>query len=188
MSSSDLADVDQRDAWPVIVVGAGPAGLVAAITLARAGIRVRVVNRQASVFAHPRATVVSLRSMELFRSWGLEEELWSGGDDVEWRMLVTATLSEATSGQLIEVGYPSRSQSARLSPTRPAAVPQDHLEAVLIKYLQSLAAARLILASRWKTSGPARMGFESSFAASIAESVKLPRLGMSLAQMVYEVW
>ncbi|MFL6048096.1 MAG: FAD-dependent monooxygenase [Propionibacteriaceae bacterium] len=145
MSSSDLADVDQRDAWPVIVVGAGPAGLVAAITLARAGIRVRVVNRQASVFAHPRATVVSLRSMELFRSWGLEEELWSGGDDVEWRMLVTATLSEATSGQLIEVGYPSRSQSARLSPTRPAAVPQDHLEAVLIKYLQSLAAARVDL-------------------------------------------
>jgi putative polyketide hydroxylase len=145
MPSAHLAHVDQRDTWPVIAVGAGPAGLVAAITLARAGIRVRVVNRRTSIFAHPRATVVSLRSMELFRSWGLEEELWSGGDDVEWRMLVTATLSEAASGELIDVGYPSRSESARLSPTRPAAVPQDHLEAVLIRYLQGLAAARVDL-------------------------------------------
>lgn len=83
--------------------------------------------------------------MELFRSWGLEQELWAGGDDVEWRMLVTPTLSKAASGELIDVGYPSRTESARLSPTRPAAVPQDHLETVLIKYLQSLAIARVDL-------------------------------------------
>jgi putative polyketide hydroxylase len=146
--------------WPVVVVGAGPAGLVAAITLARAGIRTLVLNRRSSVFSHPRATVVSLRSMELFRSWGLAPQLWAGGDDVEWRMLVTTTLSEAASGSLIEVGYPTRSESALLSPTRPAAVPQDHLEMVLLHYLQSLPAARVELALAqdvWKTADGLRL-------------------------------
>jgi putative polyketide hydroxylase len=99
--------------------------------------------------------------MELFRSWGLEPEIWAGGDDVEWRMLATRTLSEAASGSLIEVGYPTRSESARLSPTMPAAVPQDHLEMVLLHHLQRLPAARVELALAaedvWETTSGLRL-------------------------------
>jgi putative polyketide hydroxylase len=81
--------------------------------------------------------------MELFRSWGLEDKIWAGGDDVEWRMLVTTTMAEAAQGSLIEVGYPTIKESAVLSPTRPAAVPQDHLETVLLDHLRGLPAAHI---------------------------------------------
>ena len=151
--------------WPVVVAGAGPAGLVAAITLARAGIRILVLNRRSSVFSHPRATVISLRSMELFRSWGLQDEILAGGDDVEWRMLVTSTLSESAAGELIEVGYPGRSESARLSPTRPAAVPQDHLETVLINYLLRLRPARVDLGVGVEDLWPTASGLQLSLRA-----------------------
>ena len=143
--SVDHGHVDEGGVWPVIVVGAGPAGLVAAITLARAGIHLLVLNRRTAVFSHPRATVVSLRSMELLRSWALEDEIRAGGDEVEWRMLVATTLSQAAFGDLIDVGYPTTRESANLSPTRPAAVPQDHLETVLLNHLRSLPGACLKL-------------------------------------------
>ena len=83
--------------------------------------------------------------MELFRSWGLEDEIRAGGDEVEWRMLAATTLSRAAFGDVIDVGYPTTSQSRGLSPTRPAAVPQDHLETVLINHLQGLPAASVAL-------------------------------------------
>ena len=83
--------------------------------------------------------------MELFRSWGLEDEIRAGGDEVEWRMLAAATLSRAAFGHVIDVGYPTTSESRGLSPTRPAAVPQDHLETVLINHLRGLPAASVAL-------------------------------------------
>jgi putative polyketide hydroxylase len=78
-------------------------------------------------------------------SWGLEDKIWAGGDEVEWRVLATTTLSKAASGSLIDVGYRTTSESAVLSPTRPAAVPQDHLETVLLDHLRGLATAHVEL-------------------------------------------
>src|SRR3954467_14275007 len=69
---------------PVVIVGAGPAGLTAAISLARLGVETMLVERRAELSSLPRATAVSLRSMELMRSWGLEDAVRAGGVDVEW--------------------------------------------------------------------------------------------------------
>src|SRR3954449_4531094 len=69
---------------PVVIVGAGPAGLTAAISLARLGVEAMLVERRAELSSLPRATAVSLRSMELMRTWGLEDAVRAGGVDVEW--------------------------------------------------------------------------------------------------------
>ena len=130
---------------PVLIAGAGPAGLAAAISLARLGVETTLVERRAELSSLPRATAVSLRSMELFRSWGLEEAIRAGGVDVEWRGWQSDTLASAAEGSMWPVGLPSREQAAVLSPTTPACVPQDHLEPVLLEHLRSLGGARVHL-------------------------------------------
>ncbi len=120
---------------PVVVVGAGPAGLAAAITLARAGVEVLLLERRVSGSPLPRATVLSLRSMELLRSWGLEDRIHADADDVEMTMLAMTSAARADQGEVIDVGYPTRSQSAMLSPTRAVCVAQDHLESELLEHL-----------------------------------------------------
>jgi 2-polyprenyl-6-methoxyphenol hydroxylase-like FAD-dependent oxidoreductase len=125
----------------VLVVGAGPAGLTAAATLRRYGVDVLVVERKQRLSTHPRATVVSTRSMELLRSWGIEDEIKAGGmPEVEWLALVTETLADVDRGELATLGLPTKEQAVVLSPTAPLCVPQDQTEAILLGYVRSLGA------------------------------------------------
>jgi 2-polyprenyl-6-methoxyphenol hydroxylase-like FAD-dependent oxidoreductase len=121
----------------VLVVGGGPAGLTAAGALGRLGVDCLVVERRPSLSALPRATSVSTRSMEILRSFGLEDEVRAGGADVEWLMLSCETLAEVAAATPVPIGLPTREQSRVISPTSPACVPQDHLEPVLLDHARS---------------------------------------------------
>jgi 2-polyprenyl-6-methoxyphenol hydroxylase-like FAD-dependent oxidoreductase len=132
-----------RTSTTVLVVGAGPAGLTAAITLAGYGIDVLLVERRPVLSGLPRAASISTRTMELMRAWGLEDQVRAGGVDVEWKQWVGRTLTSP--GQARLMGFPTREQSAVLSPTAPASVPQDHVEAVLRHHLRSFATASVEL-------------------------------------------
>jgi 2-polyprenyl-6-methoxyphenol hydroxylase-like FAD-dependent oxidoreductase len=129
----------------VLVVGAGPAGLTTAIMLARHGVDCLVVERREELSALPRATGVSTRSMELFRSWGLEDQVRAGGNDVECLLWECETLAQVAAGSSIEVGMPTRDQGRVISPSGPGCVPQDHIDSVLVEYLRSLPANRIEL-------------------------------------------
>ena len=96
---------------PVLIVGAGPAGLVTAIGLGRHGVRSLVIERHPSTSIFPRATGVSTRSMEIFRSFGIDDAVRLGG----WRIVPRqATVRWLGDPEPMEgaLGFPSADEAA----------------------------------------------------------------------------
>lgn len=63
----------------VLVVGAGPTGLMAAVLLKRAGVDVRIVEHRMEATRESRAFAVQARSMELMQTLGLSDEMLARG-------------------------------------------------------------------------------------------------------------
>jgi 2-polyprenyl-6-methoxyphenol hydroxylase-like FAD-dependent oxidoreductase len=143
----ELVDM-QPSEFDVLVVGAGAAGLAAATALGHHDVSTLLVEHRDTPPAAPRATVISTRSMELLRGWGLEAEILAGGVDADVLLWECVTLARAAEGTGHAVGYPTRAQAAVVSPCAPGVVPQDWLEVVLRHHLGSLSAARLELGTQ----------------------------------------
>ena len=63
----------------VLIIGAGPTGLVLALWLARLGVRARVIDKAAQPGTTSRAVGVQARTLELYRQLGLAETLVEQG-------------------------------------------------------------------------------------------------------------
>ena len=70
----DLPVIDTE----VLVVGAGPTGLMAGVVLNRRGVRVVVVDRKAGPTRESRALAVQARTMEIYDQLGLAETVLAG--------------------------------------------------------------------------------------------------------------
>ena len=68
---------------PVVLVGAGPAGLVAALELARHGVKSAVLNSELQVSQGSRAIVFTRRSLEILQQVGVAEQVMGMG--LPWR-------------------------------------------------------------------------------------------------------
>jgi putative polyketide hydroxylase len=138
-----VATADPTNEVPVVIAGAGPAGLVTAITLARNGIGSLLVERNPGLSPLPRATAVSTRTMELLRSWGLEEAVRAGQLTIDSTGAWAAETLASPEGVVVPLGIADLEEIANASPAIPAAVPQDHLEPVLLRHLETLGLAEV---------------------------------------------
>jgi 2-polyprenyl-6-methoxyphenol hydroxylase-like FAD-dependent oxidoreductase len=119
----------------VLVVGAGPAGLATALTAARNGARVLVVERHPGTSIYPRATGVHLRTVELLRGWGLHREVRALDLRVRPLRSESPTLREAAP---LPLGYPTDPREVlAVSPVLPVYCPQDRLEPVLLRHVRA---------------------------------------------------
>ena len=67
----------------VLIVGAGPTGLVLALWLTRLGIPVRIVDRAAEPGTTSRALAVQVRTLEFYRQIGIADGVIAGGAKIE---------------------------------------------------------------------------------------------------------
>lgn len=119
---------------PVLIVGAGYAGLTAALLLSLRGVPCLAAERRATLSAHPRAHGLNLRSLELLRQApGLEADLHRAsraapGDN-------TTRIAETVTGPTIRtLGAPEGFDTRPLSPAVMCSAGQDRVEPVLLRH------------------------------------------------------
>src|ERR1700732_3783864 len=113
---------------PVLVVGGGPVGLALAVALDRFGVDCLVVERSPTTTDQPKSRGCLVRTMELFRQWGVEKAIRSRGlpDETDvWLMM------ERLVGP--EYGRTKPEPRKGESPTWKSMVPQDVVEEELLK-------------------------------------------------------
>lgn len=115
-----------RSETPVLIVGGGPTGLAASLTLSHLGVPSMLVNKDPGTLEHPKAVGIMQRTAELLRSWGAEDEVREFCERMVW----TTTLSGEELGRT-ETVEPDDTAPEPQSPATGLRCPQDITESAL---------------------------------------------------------
>jgi len=122
----------------VLIVGGGTVGLTSAALLAMHGVPSVLVERRTAPSILPRAAGVHIRSMEIFRSLGLEDRVRSLGVDTRGMPLASFvhTLSQAPLST-IEPDFLDAGAVAALTPSPYCYCTEDRIGTALLERLQA---------------------------------------------------
>jgi len=130
---------------PVAIVGGGPVGLVAALELARYGIRSLLVERHESTTWHPKARNLNTRTMEISRGWGdaVHDALVDINLPRAWtsQIIYTRTLASEELGRMPTAGFSGPGRD--ISPEVPLLSSQDVFEPIFRKGAETTGMADL---------------------------------------------
>lgn len=111
----------------VVIVGAGPSGLVLAIVLARHGVRFRIIDRKEGPVAQSRAALVHVRTLELLDGLGLAARAVQRGAPIDQVEILQHGRPAAR--------FPLAGPDAATPFPYALALPQDRLEELLVEEL-----------------------------------------------------
>ncbi|OBJ73411.1 FAD-dependent monooxygenase [Mycobacterium sp. 1274756.6] len=120
---------------PVLIVGAGAAGLATAALLARHGVRSLLVERRREVFIYPKARNLSFRSLEILRGLGVADEVHAVAAGVS-EMITKSALNRDDAERAIDIDE-IFAPFDKLSP-EPAGqyCPQSAFEPILLDHIR----------------------------------------------------
>jgi len=121
---------------PVLIVGAGPAGLTASALLADYGIPALAVSRHSGTANSPRAHITNQRAVEVFRDLGIEDRIVAAA--LPNHMMGNTTWLTAMNGtELVRIeswgsGVQRRTDYDSASPTSMCNLPQHIMEPIIL--------------------------------------------------------
>jgi 2-polyprenyl-6-methoxyphenol hydroxylase-like FAD-dependent oxidoreductase len=123
---------------PVLIVGAGPVGLVLAGDLAWRGIPSMIVERSDGTIEQPKMDLVGIRTMEFCRRWGIVENVENAGYNRDWGQ-DNVYVTSLTGYELGRERFPSprRASPPPQSPQRRERCPQDKFDPVLRAWVET---------------------------------------------------
>ena len=128
----------------VLVVGAGPTGLTAAITLAKRGVKVLALSKYSGTAPAPRAHVTNQRTMEVFRDLGIEDQVRAAGYELSFLSynVISTSMAGMEISRYRSYGTgPDRLTEYALASPSPACNCQQHvMEPVLLAEARRLGA------------------------------------------------
>lgn len=65
--------------YEVLIIGAGPTGLVLALALTKLGIQVRIIDKELKPGTHSRAIIVHARTLEYYQQLGIDQKVIENG-------------------------------------------------------------------------------------------------------------
>jgi 2-polyprenyl-6-methoxyphenol hydroxylase-like FAD-dependent oxidoreductase len=115
----------------VFIVGGGPVGLAMGLLLDRFGIDAVIVEKSPTTTDHPKSRGCWVRSMEIFRQWGIEQAIRDRGLQADSDMFIQV---ESMAGR--EIGRTRPEPNLGQTPAWKSLVAQDAVEEEIYKVIE----------------------------------------------------